>query len=465
MESKGAPTALRRAQSVLAIALLVTLPALSHAGITVLIDGAAYPAQLRENTKLLKRLNGTTALRARHFEGELDGVGDSWIRVSIIRDRWNGVVSLDGARFVIDASVRRANSGELVLDAQSPKTLMTHARCAADDTAAPLSPDVGARNLASLLGIEAEPANFAVVCQSTVDGACLLAELDIVFDQQFQQRYPSTYQVQAAALLNMLDGYFRNDMKIQFDVLSMNFPTTELFTATTDANELLNDITAKKNAGQIPFVVNPRAIFHVVTGRRFNSSTVGLANTGTLCAAASNTGTTQVVSNNIALTALVVAHEIGHNFGATHDGSNNTCGSGFIMAATLSQGATHFSSCSIDSMTARLNALPNLAMCFEYPVDAVLAARPDNPTTTRANENFTLHYDVSEDHASVAAAELYVTGRFAGGTGTFVDAKVNGIACTVAPDAQTYRCATSSSGGLLDVTARVNGSGALTVAS
>jgi hypothetical protein len=116
-------------------------------------------------------------------------------------------------------------------------------------------------------------------------------------------------------------------------------------------------------------------------------------------------------------------------------------------------------------MTARINALPNLAMCFEYPVDAVLAARPGNPTTARANENFTLHYDLSETHASVAAAELYVTGRFAGGTGTFVDAKVNGIACTVAPDAQTYQCATGSGGGLLDVTARVNGSGALTVAS
>ncbi len=51
------------------------------------------------------------------------------------------------------------------------------------------------------------------------------------------------------------------------------------------------------------------------------------------------------------------------------------------MAATLSQGATHFSSCSIDEMTTKINTLPNLGACFEYPVDAMLAARPGNPTT------------------------------------------------------------------------------------
>ena len=111
------------------------------------------------------------------------------------------------------------------------------------------SPAVGAMSLASALSVDPEPANFAVVCQTTVGGVCLLAELDIVFDQQFQQRYPSTYQDQAAALLNMVDGYFRNDMKIQFDVLSMNFPATDLFSTTLDANDLLTDITTKKNSG------------------------------------------------------------------------------------------------------------------------------------------------------------------------------------------------------------------------
>ena len=181
MESKRASTALRRAQSVLAIALLVTLPAFSHAGITVLIDGAAYPAQLRENTQLLKRLNVARATRARHFEGELIGVGDSWIRASIIRGRWQGIVSLEGSRFVIDSSAR-ARPGD--------PSGRTRARCAVaedvdGDTSAarPTTHSaVGAMSLASALSVDPEPANFAVVCQTTVGGACLLAELDIVFD-------------------------------------------------------------------------------------------------------------------------------------------------------------------------------------------------------------------------------------------------------------------------------------------
>src|SRR5262245_16255532 len=117
MESKRDSTALRRVQSVLAIALLVTFPAFGHAGITVVIDGAAYPAQLRENAPLLKRLHAARGELARHYEGELAGVGDSWIRASIIGGRWQGVVSLDGSHYVIDATLRRAKSGELVLDA------------------------------------------------------------------------------------------------------------------------------------------------------------------------------------------------------------------------------------------------------------------------------------------------------------------------------------------------------------
>ena len=95
----------------------------------------------------------------------------------------------------------------------------------------------------------------------------------------------------------------------------------------------------------------------------------------------------------------------------------------------------------------------------------MLVARPGNPTTARANENFTLSYDLSETHASVAAAELTVTGSFAGGTGTFVGATVNGMGCTVAANAQTYTCVAGNGGGLLEVTARVNGGGALTVNS
>ena len=266
----------------------------------------------------------------------------------------------------------------------------------------------------------------------------------------------------------MVDGFYRNDMNLQFDTLSLTFLTTDLFSTTTVANDFLTDITNKKNSGQVPFVKNSRAILHVVTGRDFDSSTVGISNVGTLCSSASNAGTSQVVLSgglpSLALTALVVAHEIGHNFNASHDGTGgNTCvASGFIMSASLSTNATRFSSCSVDEMTAKIDSLANVGQCFEFPVDASIVARPGNPPSANANENFTLDYDVAELHASVASAQLIIDGSFATPGGTFVAATIDGSACAIAADAQSYACTASTSGGLLEVTARAAGGATVT---
>jgi hypothetical protein len=445
-------------------ALILSAPAFADVAVTVSIDGAAYPAQLRENTELLSRIRAVRSAHAVHYEGELTGVADSWIRVSNIRGHWQGVVSRDGSRFVIDSRARTAG-GALVLDAQSPTDIMGPSYCATE------SPAMSTAPLAAELSSGTADATLPLLpCQSTVDGVCLLAELDIAFDLLFQSHYGADAQNQAAALLNIVDGFYRNDMNIQFDAISMTFLTTDLFSTTTDSNAFLTDISTKKNAGQVPFVTNPRAILHVVTGRDFDSSTVGIANVGSLCSPTDNTGTSQIASNSIALTALVAAHEIGHNFGASHDGTgSNTCSATqFVMAATLNPNATHFSTCSITEMTTKVNSLSVPTACLEYPVDAALAAHPGNPTTANANENFTLGYDLT--HPCVASATLTVAGSFAAAGGTFVGATLNGNACSVAGDGQTYSCTTTCSAGdqgtatdLIQASARIAGGTSMNV--
>jgi hypothetical protein len=459
-----APGRLHRFVHGCAFMLALLAPMFANATVTVLIDGAAYPAQLRENNELLSRLHLQRSVHARHYEGELTGVDDSWVRVSVIRGRWQGVVSLTGQRFVIDTPAQRGN-GDVVLDAQSPLELMSPSSCAADGTAINTTP------LAATLSTGTAAATLpAIPCQATVGGVCLLAELDLAFDLLFQQLYPTTYQDQGAALLNIVDGFYRNDLGIAFDALTMTFLSSNVFSTTTVAGDLLTDITTKKNTSQLTFIANPRAILHVVTGRDFDTTTVGIANVGSLCSASNNAGTSQVVrsggSPSTGLTALVMAHEMGHNLGASHDGTGtNTCGGGFIMATTLVSNAAHFSSCSIGEMSAQINALSNPSACFEYPVDAILAAHPGNPASAAANENFTLAYDLTETAASVVSTSLLVTGSFAAAGGTFVSATINSLPCAVAADAQSYTCTANHTGGLIQATARVASGTTLTIAA
>ena len=174
------PTVARAA----AVTVLAAAPAFAHAAATVLIDGAAYPAELRENTDLLSRVRGARPSQARHYEGELTGVADSWVRVSNIRGHWQGVVSLDGHRFVVDSGSQRDKNGDVVLDAQSPTDVMAGASCATE-AASQRAMRRSRRELSS----GTANADFAAACQTKVNGVCLLAELDIAFDLLFQQRF------------------------------------------------------------------------------------------------------------------------------------------------------------------------------------------------------------------------------------------------------------------------------------
>ena len=122
------------------------------------------------------------------------------MRVSNIRGQWQGVVSLDGKRFVVDSGSQTNENGDIVLDAQSPSELMSGASCATESGAESSAP------LAAELSSGVAEANLVTLpCQSTLPpapqvGICLLAELDIAFDRLFQQLYPATFQDQAAAL-------------------------------------------------------------------------------------------------------------------------------------------------------------------------------------------------------------------------------------------------------------------------
>jgi hypothetical protein len=89
-----------------------------------------------------------------------------------------------------------------------------------------------------------------------------------------------------------------------------------------------------------------------MTGRDLDGSTVGIAYIRGLCSASFGASLSQGTFNNTQ-SALIAAHEIGHNFGAPHDGdANEACastGNTFLMAPQLN-GSDQFSACSIQQI-------------------------------------------------------------------------------------------------------------------
>jgi hypothetical protein len=90
-----------------------------------------------------------------------------------------------------------------------------------------------------------------------------------------------------------------------------------------------------------------------MTGRDLDGTTVGIAYIRGLCSAEFGASLSQSTFSTTQ-SALIAAHEIGHNFGAPHDGdADDACastGNTFLMAPQLN-GSDQFSSCSIQQIT------------------------------------------------------------------------------------------------------------------
>ena len=168
-------------------------------------------------------------------------------------------------------------------------------------------------------------------------GDCYEVLISLAADWLMFDLYGSTGNVedQIVGVLNDVEGSYDDEMadEILFDlndIFVSDCSTCDPWTSSNSASALLDDFTdwAPNNLGN-------HEVATLWTDRNFNGSTIGLAWLGTAC---TNFGYN--VCENISCASVLrvlQAHELGHNFDATHDSF-----SGFIMATSVS-GATDWS--------------------------------------------------------------------------------------------------------------------------
>ena len=162
--------------------------------------------------------------------------------------------------------------------------------------------------------------------------------------------------------LNNVDGYFSEQVGIQInvDLIETHSDSADPFGDTLVAEELLDEVSEYRLQSAVH---NNRGLTHLYTGRNLDTTTVGIAWRGTLCEDFFGAGLTEG-NSGATNDSLIAAHEIGHNFGAEHDGEPLTpceadTGS-FIMSSSIN-GSQQFSACSITVMQAEAAAAACIA--------------------------------------------------------------------------------------------------------
>ena len=348
--------------------------------------GRSFDLQLEPNVGLLSAAS-RSALSAgvEIFRGRLAGDPDSWARIVVYDGMPRGLIWDGEQLFAIEAP------GDSVLQATAPIIYRL-----ADTIIVPGTMSCGADSLSGN-GAAVFGKLIGELGTAMAQGPGAVSEISIgaVGDFEFTSAQGGDAAAAAAITtrLNNVDGIYSQEIGVQ-----INVPLIETFSDPADPFTemdpilLLDELTTYRQSTPAQ---DSLGLTHLWTGRDLTGTTVGIAWNDVLCLSGFGSGLSEG-NGSATFDSLVAAHEIGHNFGAPHDGVPGACESEpqtFIMAPMLN-GSNQFSQCTITIMqanaaaaTACVTALPTVDMTVSLNQSATVLLGTSPELTIDLNNN------------------------------------------------------------------------------
>jgi hypothetical protein len=302
------------------------------------------------------------------YRGQLQGISDSWARLVVVAGIPRGMIFDGSALYSIEApgdSLEETARNAPIIFRMADLVVQPDALgCGINDSEGSVS-NVYTKLVGELKTLAAT-------------GASQNLELAAVADFEFSESFGSGAEAALIDRFNRVDGIFSAELGIQISVTQIDIFTqdTDPFTKSV-ASELLNELASYRSSTPAQ---RSRGLSHLFTGRNLDTTTVGIAYVGTLCSNFAGAGLSEG-RRGPATDSLIAAHEMGHNFGASHDGDpagpcENTPET-FLMAPSIN-GNNQFSQCSKDSMAQEIAS----AQCVTPLADIDVAASFDSANLT-----------------------------------------------------------------------------------
>jgi hypothetical protein len=316
--------------------------------------GRRFELTLADNDRVLRKLPGARKAELapyRLVRGTVDGSPGSWVRLVQSAQGVEGAIWDGRELYAVTRYDRVAGALTTPLDAAPGQTVVYRLSdvrdalprdfCASDAIPVEAQADAPVTGLdqyrAVVQELEVEFQASSVTRQLEIsligDGALQAAETD-----------PTAAML---ARLSIVEGIFSEQLGLLILATDVRLTPAGADPFTSTKGGTMLDQLASYRAANAD--VRARGIAHLVTGKDLDGSTAGIAYVGTVCSAERGVSLS-MSSYGTTISSLVMAHEIGHNLGANHDGEAGTAcagvGGGFIMAPAISGFAT-FSSCSL----------------------------------------------------------------------------------------------------------------------